>query len=170
MTITINGSGTITGITAGGLPDAIITQPDLATGVAGTGPAFSATKSGTQTGISNATYTKVTFQTEVFDTNNNFASSTFTPTVAGYYQINSVFDMGSSVTYGYSIITKNGTQMFSGSGGSVSTAAELSSVASGLIYCNGTTDYIEVFVYMTGGANVVYSGGASFSGAMVRSA
>ena len=30
MTITINGSGTVTGITAGGLPDAIITTDDIA--------------------------------------------------------------------------------------------------------------------------------------------
>lgn len=31
MAITINGTGTVTGIIAGGLPDAIITQPELAT-------------------------------------------------------------------------------------------------------------------------------------------
>ena len=35
MAITINGSGTITGVSAGGLPDGIITADDLASGVGG---------------------------------------------------------------------------------------------------------------------------------------
>jgi hypothetical protein len=35
MAITINGSGTITGISAGGLPDGVITADDLASGVGG---------------------------------------------------------------------------------------------------------------------------------------
>ena len=35
--------------------------------------------------LSSGTWTKVTFDTELFDTNGNFASSRFTPTVAGQY-------------------------------------------------------------------------------------
>jgi hypothetical protein len=159
-------TGTV--VTTGGTGQ--VSQPMLATGVAGTGPAFSATKSGSQTGISNATFQKVTFETEVFDTNNNFASSRFTPTVAGYYQINTVIDMGSTVTYGNSAIAKNGTAVIYGSGGTISAAAELISVANGIIYCNGSTDYIEIQVYVVSTSNVVYPGGASFSGAMVRGA
>jgi len=134
------------------------------------GPAFSAYKSTNQTGISNSTYTKVTFDTEIFDTNNNFASSRFTPTVAGYYQISSSMDMGSTVTYGYTAIAKNGTAVIFGSGGTSSAAAELISVASGVVYCNGSTDYIEIQIYIVSTSNVVYSGGSSFAGAMVRSA
>jgi hypothetical protein len=49
-------------------------------------PAFSARAATTQS-LSNTTYTKVTLGTEEFDTNSNFASSRFTPTVAGYYLI-----------------------------------------------------------------------------------
>jgi hypothetical protein len=75
-------SGTIITNTAG-----TVTQTMLATGVAGTGPAVSAYESGNQS-ISSNVWTKVTLGTEEFDTNNNFASSRFTPTVAGYYQIN----------------------------------------------------------------------------------
>ena len=63
MTITINGSGSITGLSAGGLPDATITQADLASGVAGTGPAFSAYQSSAQT-LSSVTDTKILLQTE----------------------------------------------------------------------------------------------------------
>ena len=35
MAITINGSGTVSGISAGGLPDGIIQSADLASGVGG---------------------------------------------------------------------------------------------------------------------------------------
>ena len=133
-------------------------------------PAFSAKKSASQTGISNFTYTKVTFETEVFDTNNNFASSRFTPTVAGYYQINANFDMGSTITYGYGYIAKNGSILNYGSGGSAAAAAEWLTAISGLVYCNGSTDYIEIYVYMNSSSNIIYNGGDSFSGVLVRGA
>ena len=148
------------------------TLPD-ATGtvmVSGNMPAFSAKKSASQTGISNFTYTKVTFETEVFDTNNNFASSRFTPTVAGYYQINANFDMGSTITYGYGYIAKNGSILNYGSGGSAAAAAEWLTAISGLVYCNGSTDYIEIYVYMNSSSNIIYNGGDSFSGVLVRGA
>lgn len=168
MTITINGSGTITGITAGGLPDAIITQPELATGVAGTGPAFSATRngSGNQT-VSAATYTKVLFPTEEFDTNNNFASSTFTPTVAGYYQLNAAVGLNST---GESLIQiyKNGASFKSGP----DFVASIYGLAfSTLVYANGTTDYFEVYAYP--GAGTLFSGSTGvtyFQASMVRGA
>ena len=50
-------------------------------------PAFSAYSSSDQTGISRNTFTKVVFGTENFDTDGKFASSRFTPTVAGKYFI-----------------------------------------------------------------------------------
>jgi hypothetical protein len=68
------------------LLDGSVTQAKLSTNVAGNGPAFSATKSANQT-VTSGVFTTITFDTEQFDTNNNFASNTFTPTVAGYYQI-----------------------------------------------------------------------------------
>ena len=88
--VTISSAQVATFAQAPVLPAASIPQAALAAGVAGNGPAFSAYQSTQQTGISSATFTKVNFQTEEFDTNSNFASSTFTPTIAGYYQINSV--------------------------------------------------------------------------------
>lgn len=71
MTITINGSGSITGLSAGGLPDATITQADLASGVAGNGPAFSA-RSASETTVATQTLTKLNTATETFDTNSCF--------------------------------------------------------------------------------------------------
>ena len=73
MSIVINGSGTITGVSAGGLPSASVTQTNLATNVAGTGPAFFAYPS-SATPLSSSTWTKLVFDVEVFDTNNNFSS------------------------------------------------------------------------------------------------
>ena len=66
--------------------DGKVQQAALAANVAGNGPAFSAYQSTLQSFSSN-TVTKVLFQTEEYDTNSNFASSRFTPTVAGYYQL-----------------------------------------------------------------------------------
>lgn len=40
MPITINGSGTVTGISAGGLPDGVITAPDLNGAQTGTAPIY----------------------------------------------------------------------------------------------------------------------------------
>ena len=74
------------------ITDAAVTQAKLAANVAGNGPVFEATAAGSQS-INSGAYTKVLFATENYDTNNNFASSTFTPTVAGYYQI------GGNVTF-----------------------------------------------------------------------
>lgn len=49
---------------------------------------FRVTKSADQTGIADAAPAKVTWDTETFDPNSNFASSTYTVPVTGYYQIN----------------------------------------------------------------------------------
>ena len=172
MAITINGTGTITGISAGGLPSATVTQATLATPVAGTGPAFSAYKSADQT-ITSTVITKVTFDTEVFDTNSNFASSTFTPTVAGYYQVNVTFSAqtSSTLTYIQARIYKNGTTyryivaQFASGNTTVS--------GSDLIYMNGTTDYLEIYGRADGVGTLAFSSGSttsSFSASLVRSA
>ena len=137
-----------------------------------TGPAFSANTATTQS-ISNATYTKVTLGTEVFDTNSNFASSTFTPTVAGYYQINAGIFYNTSATTGLGqiLIYKNGNAVNSTVSNMSSTGYCGLSIAT-LTYCNGTTDYIELYTYhafLT--AQSVSSGTTVFmTGAMVRSA
>ena len=90
MALVLNGDGAIAGLNAGGLPDASITQSDLASGVAGTGPAVFAYGTTNAQSISTGTPTKIILNAEVFDTNNCFDSTTnyrFTPNVAGYYQI-----------------------------------------------------------------------------------
>lgn len=154
------------------LADASVTQAKVATGVAGTGPAFSAYASSTQS-IPSAVATKITFDTEVFDTNNNFSSSRFTPTVAGYYQINANATLSGS-TYGVAVIIyKNGAEESRGWTLPTSGVFNAVAVAAKVVYLNGSTDYIESYAYQGSGGAVNLSGGisqTSISGALVRAA
>ena len=112
-----------------------------------TGPAFSAFSNANQTITSNV-FTKVLLQTEEFDTNNNFASSTFTPTVAGYYQVSGCVNNYSSTspTRVLGVIYKNGTAFKRFVDGAVNTGTfYAASQGSALVYLNGSTDYIELY-------------------------
>ena len=129
----------------------------------GTGPAFSAYASAA-TSLTGAASTKILFATEVFDTNSNFASSRFTPTVAGYYQINAGYQINSQDNQLY--IFKNGSVIYQ-SAESVS----YGQTVSGLVYCDGSTDYIEIYAYVTTTVNTVTGLQKTwFNGSMVRSA
>jgi hypothetical protein len=130
-----------------------------------TAPAFFAYQNSAQT-ISSTTLTKVTLDTELFDTNSNFASSRFTPTVAGYYQISATIAVGATTTGGGAYIYKNGAIYSSSYQGSMN-----SSSVSTVIYLNGSTDYVELYVYFAVGQVMGVSAQQTcMSGAMVRSA
>ena len=173
MPITIDGTGTISGISVGGLPDAIITQPELATGVAGTGPAFSAYANASQT-ISSGVLTKLQINTEEFDTNNNYDPTTnyrFTPTVAGYYQVNGNAGLTAiTATYFQMYIYKNGSLFKQGP--LTAASGTYNNCVNALIYLNGSTDYIELYGQATGGTTAFAAGSnvTYFQASMVRSA
>jgi len=127
----------------------------------GSGPAFSAYASSAQS-VSSGTFTKVTFGTEDYDTNSNFASSRFTPTVAGYYQINvnGWFESSASVTRNIVAIYKNGSALqrvsdFGTSNAQVGTSGSMT------IYLNGSTDYVEVYIWMTATGTLLVGGNIS---------
>ena len=86
----ISGSGTVTLGTSGEtftVPSGVTVNMSSATptGVGGANtPAFMVKLSGTQN-ITTATWTKITFDSEVYDTGSTFASNKFTPGVAGKY-------------------------------------------------------------------------------------
>jgi len=144
----------------------------LTSNIPSAGPAFSAYANADQN-ITSATVTKVLFQTETFDTNNNFSSSRFTPTVAGYYQVNCGIDGSNSAGTQTRIILfihKNGSALYRTADFANSTTYTVN--GSGLVYCNGSTDYIEIYAYITavspqitGGSEYTY-----FNGSMVRGA
>jgi hypothetical protein len=169
----INGDGTITGLTAGGLPDATITQPELAANVAGNGPAFSAYKSSSQSVTTNV-FTKITFDTEEFDTNSNFASSTFQPTVAGYYQVNALVYLQASggMVRVLATLYKNGSTYKFGNDNVPVSATEGRGMVSTLVYLNGTTDTIELYLLCTATTPLAVSGRDNtwFNASMVRAA
>jgi hypothetical protein len=175
MAMTLSGDGTITGLVAGGLPDATITQPEMATGVAGTGPAFSAGVTSSTT-ISSATFTKVAFNVENWDTNNCYDNATnyrFTPTVAGYYMVTASVDAGNSTSASRNIsaIYKNGSAYRYGNNLATAVNNTFNTTVSSLVYLNGSTDYIELYVYITA-ITAVYSAsvGTWFDAVLVRAA
>lgn len=135
------------------------------------GPAFSVYQNSGQA-LSAYTETKILFQVEDFDTNSNFASSRFTPTVAGYYQINGSFGIASSYTAGGVAIYKNGSAFRYGSWGlyGASNINASWSVAA-LVYLNGSTDYVEIYGAIQNAQNTNASGSFTyFNGSMVRGA
>ncbi|MEX0956416.1 MAG: shufflon system plasmid conjugative transfer pilus tip adhesin PilV [Rhizobiaceae bacterium] len=129
--------------------------------------AFRVHKNGTNQTIPIGAYTKLTWSTEEFDTNDNFASDRFTPTVAGKYIITlSVFCTDNANTWCLAAIRKNGTADVA-MDGPHSGAHAISSV-SAIVDLNGSTDYIEAFAYNGGGTTI--SGGTNyvqFSGALI---
>ena len=140
--------------------------------VSGNMPAFSATKVSATQSITSNTWTKVTFDTEEFDTANCFTSSTFTPTVAGYYQVNGVVDIFPSVAGSRSAIRiyKNGSNYKSGNDIQIATQVEIGVVVSAVCYCNGTTDYLELYALMTATSPVIQNYATRFDAVLVRGA
>jgi len=135
-------------------------------------PAFSA-YSASGTAMSNGAYVKVTFDTERFDTNSNYASSRFTPTVAGLYQVNShlVYLTTSTVTHVVLALYKNGAvETYTNFVTGVNTGSSIN--LSYIISMNGTTDYIEMYLYMAGAGTLSAQGGVqtTFNAAMIRNA
>jgi hypothetical protein len=138
------------------------------------GPAFSVYRNSAQS-IANSTYTKIQLDTENFDTANCFDSTTnyrFTPTVAGYYQINGIVSMSGNTTgITGSAIYKNGTLYCNGSIAPNNVLLGGNSGVSSVIYMNGSTDYVELYVWQgSGGSLNTQSGNAyvQFSGSLVR--
>lgn len=146
-----------------------IAQSNLANGVATTGPTFRAWASAPQA-FSSGTAAKITFQQEEWDTNNNFASSRFTPTVAGYYFFSGGVRAGNAGgTEWVAFLVKNGGTYAHGSNNSA-TGINLS-VVSTLAYANGTTDYFEIHVYPgAGGTTQDGSAYVYFTGFLARAA
>jgi hypothetical protein len=163
-------SPAVSGTTTLTLPTTSGTVITTASTFGGTGPAFSAYLSSTQSVSANTT-TKVAFNAETFDTNSNFDSTTnyrFTPTVAGYYQVNA-WIYGSGAGFLESYLYKNGS-LFNRLSFSY-TASVQANGGSCLISLNGSTDYIEIYTFNTT-ATTLQSGSTYnyFQASMVRSA
>lgn len=118
------------------------------------GPTFSAYLSASQTITSASTYTKVALNTENWDTDNAFdtTNNRFTPLTAGYYQINMVGNCQNNARFTW-YLYKNGSiyQRFF----DFENSTTYSMGTSTMVYMNGTTDYIELYVWATGSSRSV---------------
>ena len=116
-------------------------------------PTFGAYQSSAQT-IPSSTFTKINFQTEEFDTNSNYDTTNmrFTPTVAGYYYFTANIAIAASATNAIISFYKNGSE-FKRANYIVNSAVNVNS-GSALISLNGSTDYVEAFVYLATGQNL----------------
>jgi len=150
------------------------------------GPAFAA-NAGSTTSISNGVFTVAPYNTKVFDTgtcyNNTNGTVTlngistpayaFAPNVAGYYQISATASVyGNSTTTGSTQIALR----FNGSNLSFATCPIVGSqqnvqFLAGVFYFNGTSDYMQTFMYQSYGSTLNFdTGNLRFSGSMIRSA
>ena len=171
-----SGTGSMTVLAPNTNSNQVATLPD-ATGtvmVSGNMPAFSAYSTALVSSPA-STFTKITYDTEDFDTNSNFASSRFTPTVAGYYQFNATISYSANSAVGGGLVTfyKNGTRFLDGPFSILSATTTQFISGSGIIYLNGSTDYVEVYGYQTT-VSAMNIGSASstnkFTGCLVRTA
>lgn len=141
--------------------------------VSGNMPAFSVYSSSYASASAN-TWTKITWNTEDFDTNSNFASSTFTPTVAGYYQVNASIEFVAIGVAGniQMAFYKTGSRFIDGSRLQIPAGTNFQTSMSALIYCNGSTDTIEVYGQQSSGTMNIGSNSSTFkfTGCLVRAA
>jgi hypothetical protein len=179
-----SGTGTFTIASPDSNSDRTLTLPDnsgtvLTTGstFAGTGPAFSAYRASSNQTITANTFTKVQLNAEEFDTASCFDSTTnyrFTPNVAGYYQFSGAVTLSAtSITLAVATIFKNGSEFKRGNDLRASLGSSCSPVVPALIYMNGTTDYVELYGYLTATGTTAVEAGLSatyFQGFLARAA
>ena len=129
-------------------------------------PAFHAYLGANQT-AADATATKLNINTETYDTDGCFDTSTyrFTPTEAGKYFVYGNaewYSTGNTFNFGAARIYKNGSLLFSlGHNGNASGGAQEGKEPSGVVDMNGSTDYLELYVYQdtSDSSSVTMNGG-----------
>jgi hypothetical protein len=144
----------------------------VAIGGSSSGPTFRATRAANQTGISSNTWTKAQINTETWDTASAYDNATnyrFTPLTAGYYYVRGSLNTGTSTdTIAIVAIYKNGSSYAQVLSAPAASGYQVINV-SDLVYFNGTTDYVELFVNLASGSTI--NGGATeniFSAVWIR--
>jgi phosphosulfolactate synthase (CoM biosynthesis protein A) len=155
----------------------VLTLPATSGTVMVNGPAFSA-YANADLSITSAIVTKVNINTVIFDTASCFsvANNRFTPTVAGYYQVNGCVRVSATNLVNALVeIYKNGSLYMQG--GTLNIAAISSAqmmVINTMVFLNGSTDYLELWGSATGTSPLFsylsVTSTSTFSAALVRSA
>ena len=172
--VTLSGAGTITAsaanLAASGAGGVTGTLP-IANGGTGltTVPYFLVEKTSNQTTVVDNVYTQVTYESEIVDNGNNFASNTFTAPVTGYYYISANISISGTGYHCVSLFYKNdgglddyGTIIKTGGG--ATDGLEQAQQNIGSIISLAANDTVKVYAKMntTGGTCTFYDG--SFSG------
>jgi len=123
-------------------------------------PAFLAYANGDQYNIPQNTYTKLTnYISEVFDTDNKFASSRFTPGVVGKYFVYGTAyaeNVDGYRTFLNVFVNGSNYQTSAIAPGSSSNSPQQVST---IVNVTNTSDYIELYLNSTGGNNTAFSSG-----------
>ena len=114
--------------------------------------------------ITTATDTKVTMNAESFDTFSEYDSTTnyrYTPQVAGYYFFYCAlkFVTNAGNYFWISSMRKNGTTSLGDCYTQSNTSTHQTFVANGFVLMNGSTDYVEAYVYQNSGSNMSLTNG-----------
>lgn len=153
-----------------------IAQANLAANVVGNGPLFIAAKNAGQN-VTNNVSTKLTFGSEVVDTNSNYDQTTsrFTPTVAGYYAVMwNLYGAQSStnvVQLVETFATKNGNSLGFSSVFQYTPAYPFNSGNSSgvaIAYFNGVNDYLEIYGRIVGDNTLTFPANSTFAAVLVR--
>ncbi|MBX2996596.1 MAG: hypothetical protein KF681_17390, partial [Bdellovibrionaceae bacterium] len=127
-------------------------------------PAFYVHKNGVDQTVASSTYVKLTFGTKLFDQTNAWSSDRFTPTVAGRYTFSLNVYCPNASTHCHPLIYKNGSP-YAGNVGAGS--GNVGNSVSAIVDMNGTTDYVEAYVYDYGTTIHGAQQWTNFSGALL---
>lgn len=131
-------------------------------------PVMFAAKPNAVQNLPNGVSTKILFQSEDLDTDNIYdaSNSRFQPNRAGWYWVATNILMAAAAAYIDIEIYKNGAIVKYGTSNNNAQAAH----AGALVFMNGTSDYLEVFVYTTTPQNThaSFAQGTFFSGFLLQ--
>ncbi|MCK5612176.1 hypothetical protein KAR91_60450 [Candidatus Pacearchaeota archaeon] len=102
----------------------------------------------TNQSIPSGVWTKIQFNTELWDVNSEFSPYRFTAKEAGYYQVNvgaMMSDMADGNRVNIAIYKTGGVHSYTWE--YAGNAGFCGSYLSDMVYLNGTTDYITTYVY-----------------------
>jgi hypothetical protein len=161
---------------SGAIQDGVITQSKIASDVVGTGPAFQVYGASDVTISNNGvayvlTFTKPGNQND-FDTGGYYNTSTnrYTPLVAGWYFFSATCVLN-NISSGYVqiAINKNGTGVRTNRNW-CSTNEYFGLDISCMVYCNGSTDYVDATITSSADSSATVHNGSvrNFCGYLVR--
>ena len=124
-------------------------------------PAFQAYL-GSQQNVATSTWAKINYDTEIFDTDNMYDSTTnyrFTPTNAGKYLVYARYRISAGGERVVIALYKNGTEFARSTSNGPSQLN--SSQITEIVTFNGTTDYVEAYAWHNNGSTQHLDEGAS---------